>query len=561
MLSDLFFGGWDGAASLRDGVEAPRAYAWGEPTDVAEIAEYLRWGSDPVAATARPWAAVVHRSDDAVVATCSMTVAGGLFYTRVEGESGPRLVIGPSLGAVVRSVGRSAKLCPDFLQARLGEEELRPDQLPYLGVRRLPPGTSALWRSVAVDPVLHQWCGPDAWVGPEIDGLQVIDAYRRIFDAAVDELVVEGEPICATLSGGLDSSFLVASLLRHATPTRPVHAFVHSPLPEAGLRPRGNWDPDDHPVALAMARRYPELLQVHRVMNTDRQQLLDEAVIAAKRHWYPGVNLGNHLWLRTMSEQAAELGASRLFTGENGNAAYSSDHPYALSHYARRRDWAALRSMLSPYLSSGLPGVRTGWAQLARQCAVDTRAAVARSTLAQRLRRSSSDPMPAASVPSREAYLRWLTGSHSRSSVLAFDGWDAALVDPFRSKPVIELAALITPAVWARGGSPRGLARLIAEGRVPDEIRLRTRRGGQGWDAWFIESTHMERYLMEVLLAADDPDLEPHLDRSELLQEVQSWPWGQPMAAAPSGFRRVLNVLAVAAFARVTRRQLDEMPR
>lgn len=561
MPADHLVDRWDSAAEFRAGGRRAQAHTWGESVDIGGIVRRLSHGADPGADTARPWAAVVQRADGTVAATASMTVGAGLFFSRVEDASGSRLVIGPSLGAVVRARRRMAEMSADFLRARLGSGQLRPDQLPYRDVHRLPPGTTAHWRSIADDPVLHQWCGPRAWPPPEVDGPEVIETYLRVFDAAVDELVVEGEPLCATLSGGLDSSFLVASLLRHATPTRPVHAYVHSPLPEAGLRPRGTWDPDDFPVALAMARRYPEILQVHRVMNTDRRQVLDEAVVAAERHWYPGVNLGNHIWLRHMSERAAEIGASRLFIGGNGNAAYSHDHPYALSHYGRQRDWAALRSMANPYPSGRLPGVRTGWAHLARRAAGDRHRALSPLMAAQRLRGSANGPEQTASVPSRESYLRWLTGSYSRSSVLAFAGWDAALVDPFRSRPVVDLAASITPASWARGGSPRGLARLIAEGRVPDEIRLRTRRGGQTWDTWFVESAHRERYLMEVRLATEDPDLGSHLDRSELLREVRSWPWGQPMSAAPTGFGQLQNVLAVAAFARVTRRRVREAPR
>lgn len=536
----------------------PRVYTWGEPTDIDRMVSRLRRGLDPGTATARPWAIVVQNVDATVSAAAAMTVGAGLFYTRTRTETGSLIIVGPSLGAVVRAVGQNVELSSDFMAAHLVIRNLRSDQTPYHGVHRLSPGTVAVWQHGAETPAFHQWSGPDTWAEPTIDGPELIEHYLRTFDAAVDELVSEGEPLCATLSGGLDSSFLVASLLRHASPDRPVHAFVHSPLPGAHVQTRKNWDPDDFPVAQAMARMYPDVLRLHRVMNAGGNLVLDEAELAAERHFYPGVNLANLIWLRQMSERAAELGASRLFIGENGNSAYSYDHPYALTHYVQQRNWSALRSIMRPYPAGHLPGIRSGRTQLARRALGELRAKTWRSQLVQSVTGTRAVAGVPGQVSSRESYLQWLQNSRARTAIMAFDGWEASFVDPFRSQSVVELAAEITPAAWARGGSPRGLARLLAAGRVPDEIRLRTRRGGQSVDSWFMESKQKSRYLAGIEQAAQDPLLGPLFPWATLQDEVQSWPWGQVTSAEPKSFMQVQKILAAGTFLQVTRRRLGE---
>ena len=538
MMESVWSKTWDGVAEFSPDAQPPQAWTWGDTQRLPEIVESLGRSVSPSTTTSEPWAAVVRRGDGSVAAAASMTVGAGLFYSRISGPENPRLVIGPSLGDVIRARGSATELSPSFLGGRLGTRRIHPAETPYREVHRLPPGTTALWRSPSSNPELSQWCGPASWPAPEVDGPAVIDTYRRTFDAVVDELVIPGEPICATLSGGLDSSFLVASLLRHATPARPVHAFVHSPRAAAGLEARGNWDPDDFPVALSMLRMYPETLKVHRVVNGDAVLPLDEATVAAELHWYPAVNVTNLGWLRRMSARAAELGASRLFIGQNGNAAFSYGHPYALGYHLRQHQWRALMSLATAYPQGSAPGVRTGWINLARRAAGELRA--------------RSHP--------RADYLNWLAAANSRATILAFAGWDAAMIDPFRSSPVVDLAASMTPAAWARGGTPRGLARLIGEGRVPDEIRLRTRRGGQSWDSWFLSSGSRERYFEEARLAMEDPDLNAHMSGLDLCQELSNWPWGQPLSATPARWNVVLDVLATAAFTRLTRQRLESLP-
>ena len=177
-------------------------------------------------------------------------------------------------------------------------------------------------------PRQTEWSGPSAWpVVPKAEGPDVQGTYLANFDAVVSEMTAAGGPIAAAMSGGLDSSFVVAALAMQTTPDRPVHAFSHAPHPDAQLEPSGDWDPDDSTYAMAMQRAYPGLVIVHRVINADLVASLDAASDAARRSWLPTFNPGNQVWISQIERLAAELGASRLFSGTNGNPAFAMSRP------------------------------------------------------------------------------------------------------------------------------------------------------------------------------------------------------------------------------------------
>jgi hypothetical protein len=92
-------------------------------------------------------------------------------------------------------------------------------------------------------------------------------------------------------------------------------------------------------------------------------------------------------------------------------------------------------------------------------------------------------------------------------------------VDPYSSRSVIELAAAIEPGEWRRGPRPRALARRLGAGRVPDEIRLRQRRGGQDGDVWFIVRNLPGRLRADVEQVLDEPAFAQVLDPAA----VRAW--------------------------------------
>ncbi|MEZ4415191.1 MAG: asparagine synthase (glutamine-hydrolyzing) [Gemmatimonadota bacterium] len=92
-----------------------------------------------------------------------------------------------------------------------------PDPLSiYAGVHKLPPGHRLLWsRSEGLR--VEQYWSPLRAEDPTIDRDAAVEEIRRLIDDAVRARLVADVPLGAFLSGGIDSSTVVAHMARHKT--------------------------------------------------------------------------------------------------------------------------------------------------------------------------------------------------------------------------------------------------------------------------------------------------------------------------------------------------------
>ena len=114
---------------------------------------------------------------------------------------------------------RPRRLSPDIdaiaLYLRLGYVPAPFDA--FGGVRKLEPGERLVWRDGVVDR--HRYWQLSAKTVP-IDENDAVAEVRRLFDRAVGRRLVADVPIGAFLSGGVDSSVLVASMASQAPVVR-----------------------------------------------------------------------------------------------------------------------------------------------------------------------------------------------------------------------------------------------------------------------------------------------------------------------------------------------------
>jgi asparagine synthase (glutamine-hydrolysing) len=92
----------------------------------------------------------------------------------------------------------------------------------FRGVRKLPPGHTVSWSASEGLAVRRYWSPP-----PSVDSLTVVDAARetrRLFEEAVQCHLESEVPLGAFLSGGVDSSAVVAAMARSMD--RPVRTFT-----------------------------------------------------------------------------------------------------------------------------------------------------------------------------------------------------------------------------------------------------------------------------------------------------------------------------------------------
>ena len=226
----------------------------------------------------------------------------------------------------------------------------------------------------------------------------------------------------------------------------------------------------------------------------------------------------------------------RLFISSNGNLAFSFNHAYAARHYAARGRIKAMVNLTRASNGHGL-SLSQAW----RSLVLGPLAAPLRPHhhwLRDYLPDIGVNPRLAPRrqpLMSRPRFLRWL---YDEDSSLPSQSSPAAspvvMVDPFDTSSLLDVAAAISPAQWQRGLWPRGLARSLGKDRVPDEMRLRRRRGGQAWDTWFVIRDRRERHLDALAAIASTPVLADLVDVDQVMRSVEKWEWA-PTQAIPMG--------------------------
>lgn len=398
---------------------------------------------------------------------------------------------------------------------------------PYLGVYRILPGQRLVVHAhgQAIEDIVDYRNLPD----PTLSGIDAITAFRETFDDVVSELAHGSSMVASTLSGGLDSSFMVSSLDRFLGGNGRLEIFTHVPHPQLPVEQRPGWLASDEPEVKTMLADLSTPYHWHTITNDPQQIPLQIACAAAIQSGWPVLAVDNIPWLQQLHARTHDLGLTHLWQGTHGNAAFSHTHPYA-----RPRQTASLPRRIARRLNRVLkpdPSRGRDWNT-----------------------RKVSTP-----ESSRTTYLAWLfhrTGSHQALRNTAFS--PVQVVDPYSHEKLLRLAANITPETWLQFGSNRGFAREVMKGRVPDAIRLRTKRGMQSADNWGLVTNRRELYWRELELAADTPILTECVDFDVLRAEMKKWPWGQPQFNREPNLHVMNRILSFAMFIRDTTARLYE---
>ena len=474
-------------------------------------------GADPAGPDV-PWLAVARAGREGLAAAASTMLPSGAFWS----STGGSLVVASDPAS---ASGDAPRIAAGYIRS-YAAGEIDPAAAPFEGVARLPAGQTAVWEGATCAPRVHEWCGPGTWAAPGLAGPEALRRFREAHDLVVADLAARAGAVVATVSGGLDSTFVAATLASQAGPNRVVRGLTYSPLGGARLELAPGMDADELSFARLLEAAYPGRIEIEPVVNVAGVRPLAAAALAARLAGVPTFNPANQVWLNAMGDLAAQSGARLLFVGTNGNSAFSYDHGYAVRDSLRRRAWADLARM--------------------------SRTADGRLDLGL-LRTRVMRPLGRAQM-SRPEYLQWLarrlTGLPAAANPMALGG--VLLADPFTSRAVLECAAAIAPAEWRMGGMNRAFARRAGAGRVPDPIRLRTRRGQQGRDAWHVIRNDRDDYLARIDAVPGVAGLEA-VDAAALMATVEAWPWGQE---PPAPWReqvaadRILGLAEFASFGR-----------
>jgi asparagine synthase (glutamine-hydrolysing) len=132
----------------------------------------------------------------------------------------------------------------------------------FHGVRKLEPGSQFAWCLGASEPTIERYWSPplEDTASPIPDECELED----LLDSAVKRQMISDVPIGAFLSGGIDSSLLVALMARHSA--RPVRTFSVA-FAENEM--------DESPIAQLVARRFGTEHTVLRAEEVGPEALLE----------------------------------------------------------------------------------------------------------------------------------------------------------------------------------------------------------------------------------------------------------------------------------------------
>ncbi|MBP7972794.1 MAG: hypothetical protein KAZ48_08325 [Candidatus Nanopelagicales bacterium] len=462
------------------------------PTDFDDLRVWLSRGCPDSSAPRQAFGVVsVEPRTGRVLAATSARTEVCLFYA----QTATSLVVSSHLAGLV---ARLPEL-PELNVAKLADLMTLSDDsrsTVFAGVSRVPTGHRMRWQP-GQTPTVSRWFHPDAVVRfralkPGDDAVLMRDAVR----GAVTASVPESGDVAAALSGGLDSTMVVATAAGILVPQgRKVNAATHVPLPRAAAIKSG-WEPDDGPYARLMAERTPGLTYTPLV-NTAKKTPLDVLPWIFETTFAPVLVHSSVVWGAAMTEWARSLGSQVLLGGDMGNASFSRNRAGIRRQLVLAGRWGPVLRDLPLQRRSG-----QSWAPIMFSLA----GAIAPDwvhRLRGRLPANSSvrfaQEMPLRPEMISDEASQLLKASALGSQARAHSAWvdfvmedpslspsapdiDLWFSDPLSDPEVIRTAFSLPLESWIGGGLDRSVARRAMVGLVPDEIRLRTTRGEQSAD-------------------------------------------------------------------------------
>lgn len=444
------------------------------------------------------------------------------------------------------------------------------------GVQRVMPGHCLIVERSG-EPRHLRWWHPD--LTPLAIGYgDAVALVRGEIDRAVAAAVSsESDVVAAQLSGGLDSSLVVASAAALAPAGKTIVAITAiASGPTEHETSRAFVDEDR--TAAATAAGLPCVR--HVVVRSPPC-----APLLALEHWLPTIqrpmyNACNLSWLDGTFAAARDSGAQVMLTGLLGNHTISYNGSDRLPDLARKGRWPTLLRELSAYrkldggswigmaalaLAPWIP--ESVWVALTSRRGHPTGDSAQRGFLnlsSSRVRRAkaragasgwptSGRPGLLAGGAARLRYLGWTDPGLVNHSVRLRFGVE--LRDPTAARRVVELTLRLGDDHFFRDGLGRRLARALLDGRVPARVVDERRRGHQGanWRRGFmIGHEGLTKELESIRL---DPELCDLIDIDRMCRLIAPMPtegWDDPVQVQT--YRHELTAaLGAARFARHVR--------
>ena len=452
-------------------------------------------------------------------------------------------------GLLARQIPRA--IDEDWVARALAAIPQKPGGSFYLGVERVMAGCAVCVES---DGRLRHWrhwrpelLAPIRYSRDE----DYAEGLRTMLDTAVRDRIAGQAAVGGHLSGGLDSSSVIAFAARRLQQRDlRLTAFTAVPAGEVDPADYPGRIIDEAPLAALTAGSFPNIDHV-RVSNfsgslfdaLDRASLAMDCPVAAPI---------NTVWLDAIGADARRRGVRVLLTGQMGNMTISYNGAGWLADLCREGRWGDLLrefhalvrqgsswpSLINRHMLGRLPApLRRTVRALAGRPELDFRqySAIrpefaARLHLLEQARDIAGDM---SNVDRGETDLRVMMletldlAMFGRAAKRMF-GFD--MLDPTADRRLVEYCLAIPQEQFLRDGQPRSLMLRAMEGVLPDAVLRERRRGLQSAD-WHVGlGAVREEIVAEIDRLSRSPLASEALDLPRLRRMAEEWPsggWGR----------------------------------
>ncbi|MCU0699262.1 MAG: asparagine synthase (glutamine-hydrolyzing) [Myxococcaceae bacterium] len=227
-------------------------------------------------------------------------------------EDAEKLVFGSEIKAILAHPNVNTREWPEAAAQFLSHGYVPTPHTFYAQIRKVKPSCFEVLEAGKRETREHQYwefpLGPERRVKTEDDWREVEHEVRRLFFAAVKQRMVADVPIGAFLSGGIDSSLVVAAMAMQSS--RPIKTF--------SIGFEGAADFDETKYARMVADRY----------GTDHTEFRVKAEafdLAEKLAWHFDEPFGDSSCIPTyiVSKLTREAGCPVALTGDGGDEAFA----------------------------------------------------------------------------------------------------------------------------------------------------------------------------------------------------------------------------------------------
>jgi len=272
-----------------------------------------------------------------------------LYYS----ASGHRFVFASELKSLVQNHFFSKELDIEALNSYFALGYIPGEMAIYKDARKLPAGSWLLLNPLDMSfTVKPYWSIPPQEQPEETSTANLLSGFESLFMDAVSKRMVADVPYGALLSGGLDSSLIVAAMSRISD--KPIKTF------SIGFEER---DHDERPYARQIAD-YFKTEHTEQIIRMDNLNILEELMDAFDEPFADASMVPTHYLMKMVRDEVTVA-----LSGDGGDEVFGGYHAYSRTMFDQKTDFAFTRPLkkLAVICGSFLPDSMYGKQRLLRQ--------------------------------------------------------------------------------------------------------------------------------------------------------------------------------------------------